>query len=178
MPGRMVQEHIQRGAYLLVIRLSRPARVRFGAKGLLRLEPGYYAYAGRASRSLAGRLKRYLGVAGSRDHPFKLRWHVDYLLAHRYASIAHILLTDKDPAGECSTARRVARLTGASPLPGRIGASDCTEGCPGHLIRLGPVLPDFGDSCLFMDNDITGQHRTNLVFPLESLVGVVGVACS
>ncbi len=149
MPGRMVQEHIQCGAYLLVVRLSRPALVKFGARGQYKLEPGYYAYAGRASRSLAGRLKRYLGIAGSRDHPFKLRWHVDYLLAHRYASLAHILLTDKDPAGECATARRVALLPGASTLPGRIGASDCTEGCPGHLIRLGQKLPDFGEPLLF-----------------------------
>ena len=49
MPGVMVQQLLHNrldkdtpdaGAYLLVIRLSRPARVRFGARGLLRLEQG------------------------------------------------------------------------------------------------------------------------------------------
>ena len=158
----MVQENLQRGAYLLVIKLSRTARVRFGARGLQRLEPGFYAYAGRASRSLPGRLRRYLGISGGKrledtvttaeGHTFCLRWHVDYLLAHRYASIIDIRLADENPDGECTAARKAARLPGASTLPGRIGASDCTEGCPGHLVRLGHNLPQFGVSCLFMDN--------------------------
>ncbi len=150
MPDVNVQEDIQRGAYLLVIRLSRTALVRFGAKGLHRLEPGYYAYAGRASRSLPGRLNRYLAIAGGTDRSFKLRWHVDYLLAHRYASITSIWLADTNPDGECAVARRAANLVGSTTLPGRIGASDCKEGCPGHLVRLGRDLAGFGESCLFM----------------------------
>ncbi len=154
MPGRMVQEDIQRGAYLLVIRLSRTTLVRFGARGLHRLEPGYYAYAGRASRSLPGRLNRYLAIAGGKRTGYRLRWHVDYLLAHRYASITSIWLADTDPDGECAAARRAASLPGATTLPGRIGASDCKEGCPGHLVRLGRDISGFGESCLFMANTL------------------------
>ena len=141
-----------RGAYLLLIRLSRPARVRFGARGMQRLDAGCYAYAGRASRALPGRLRRYSVIAGGGAHGYRLRWHVDYLLAHRFASIAAILLADHDPDGECAAARRAAALPGAFPLPGRIGASDCREGCPGHLIRLGEALPEFGKRIEIMDN--------------------------
>jgi Uri superfamily endonuclease len=147
----MVQEQLQRGAYLLVIELRRPARIRFGARGLFRLEKGYYAYAGRAARSLPGRLRRYLAIAGGKDHRFTLRWHADHLLAHRHASISRILLADENPDGECAAARRAARLPGASTLPGRIGASDCREGCPGHLVRLGRDLPEFGSSWPVID---------------------------
>ena len=150
----MEQEIPQRGAYILVVRLSRPAHIRFGAKGLVRLKPGLYAYAGRASRTLPGRLNRYLAIARSRNHPFHLRWHIDFLLVHRYASIARILLADPDPAGECKAVRYLAALPVASPLPGRIGASDCREGCPGHLVRLGDTLPHLNVRCLFMDNDL------------------------
>jgi Uri superfamily endonuclease len=149
MPDVMVQEDIQRGAYLLVIRLSRTALVRFGARGLHRLEPGYYAYAGRASRSLPGRLNRYLAIAGGKRTGYRLRWHVDYLLAHCYASISSIWLADTNPDGECAAARRAANLPGATTLPGRIGASDCKEGCPGHLVRLNHEPVEFGPTCLF-----------------------------
>jgi len=148
----MVQDKIEAGAYLLVIGLSRTARVRFGARGLVRLEPGHYAYAGRASRGLQARLDRYLAITGGRNHPFRLRWHVDYLLNHRHASLTEIRLVSPDPDQECRGARMTARFPGAGFVPGRIGASDCRQGCPSHLVRLGEILPGFGRTLLFMDN--------------------------
>jgi Uri superfamily endonuclease len=147
-----VQDKIEGGAYLLVIRLSRTARVRFGALGAVRLERGHYAYAGRASRGLKARLDRYLAIAGTKTHRFRLRWHIDYLLAHRSASITDLRLVSDEPELECLGARMTARFPGAGFVPGRIGASDCRHGCPSHLVRLGEILPGFGRTIRFMDN--------------------------
>jgi Uri superfamily endonuclease len=116
------------GVYQLWIKLCRPVSVRVGCLGVIHFAGGTYIYTGRASRGLRARVQRHVRGA------VRLHWHVDYLLAEHAARIEQVVLASEDPDDEC----RVNRVTGASwaAVP-RFGASDCRNGCPGHLWRVG-----------------------------------------
>nr|WP_281250602.1 GIY-YIG nuclease family protein [Thioalkalivibrio denitrificans] len=97
-----------------------------GRLGTFELSAGYYTYTGSARRGMAARLKRHL----SRDK--RLRWHIDYLLAHPRVTVVDVALFDE---AECVVNRRVP---GEVIVPG-FGASDCRAGCGAHLLKVGSV---------------------------------------
>lgn len=117
------------GAYRLTIRLARPARVAAGRLGRVSLPAGTYYYCGSARRGLPARVARHL----RRRKP--KRWHVDYLLAHPAARVVGVRAWGD--RGECDLAA-AAIGRGGRAVVRRFGSSDCTAGCPAHLIYMGP----------------------------------------
>ena len=117
----------RRVSYQLVIELARPARVRVGALGTFALPAGRYLYTGSARRALEARIARHLASPGAK----RLRWHVDWLLAH---PAARVVAVRRSALAECALVRRTG---GAVVVPG-FGASDCRAGCGSHLRYLGP----------------------------------------
>lgn len=113
--------------YQLWIELRRPLKVCVGALGEIHFARGTYIYTGRASRGLRARVARH--VRGAK----RLQWHVDYLLAERYARVERVVLASADPEDECRVNCRA--VSGWVAVPG-FGASDCRSGCPGHLWRV------------------------------------------
>ena len=116
------------GVYQLWIGLRRPVKVRVGALGVIHFTEGTYIYTGRAARGLRARVLRH--VRGAE----RLYWHIDYLLAQRGARIERVILASTNPDDECRVNCSVAN--GWVAVPG-FGASDCRNGCPGHLWAAG-----------------------------------------
>ena len=121
------------GAYALVLRLRRAARLRVGRLGDLRFAPGWYVYVGSARGGLRARVARHLRGGAKRRH-----WHVDHLREH--ALPVAVALWPGPTADECVLARAVAGAA-AGRVEG-FGSSDCS--CASHLYhfrhRPGPVL--------------------------------------
>ena len=117
------------GVYQLWIELRRPVNVRVGALGVIHFAEGTCIYTGRAARGLRARVLRH--VRGAE----RLHWHIDYLLAQRGARIERVTLASTDPDDECRVNRSAAD-DGRVAVPG-FGASDCRNGCPGHLWWVG-----------------------------------------
>ena len=113
--------------YQLWIKLRRPMKVGVGALGVIHFAKGMYIYTGRAARGLRARVLRHTRGA-VRQH-----WHIDYLLAQRNARIEGVILAPADPDDECRVNCEAAN--GGVAVPG-FGASDCHNGCPGHLWRV------------------------------------------
>jgi len=114
------------GTYTLLVEVSEPATVEFGAQGAYDLDAGWYAYTGSAfGAGGLQRVDRHLEVAaGERD---ARHWHVDYLLGHPESRVDAVYVTEDEDV-ECETASTLAAA--AVSVPG-LGASDC--GCGTHL---------------------------------------------
>ncbi len=121
-----------KGIYHLVIKVTRPQRIKIGALGYLAFAEGYYGYTGSAKAGFAGRVGRHLRKAK------KTRWHIDYLLAH--ASVIEVWLKSGRVA-ECVAHRWLGRSGAAREAVARFGSSDCC--CASHLWRYArrPVAP-------------------------------------
>jgi len=113
------------GTYTLVVRLSAPATVTFGAAGEVDLAAGWYAYTGSAQGAGGfARVDRHHEVAaGERE---VRHWHVDYLLGHPDTRIETVVRSPGADA-ECAVARAVDGERVAA-----LGASDCD--CDTHLV--------------------------------------------
>jgi Uri superfamily endonuclease len=117
------------GSYLLVLVVP-PCTPVVGSLGAVPLPGGVYVYAGSAlgPGGIAARVGRHRRT--EKAH----RWHIDYLTA--VASVIMTVAVLGDHRLECSWARSLLALPGASvPVPG-FGASDCRAGCRAHLVRL------------------------------------------
>ena len=115
------------GVYQLWIELRRPVKVCVGALGVLHFAKGMYIYTGRAARGLRARVLRHTRGA------VRLHWHIDYLLVQRNARVERVILASTNPDDECRV--NCAAADGWVAVPG-FGASDCRNGCPGHLWRV------------------------------------------
>ena len=120
------------GAYVLLLTADAPVVLNMPRFGKLTLAAGQYAYVGSAHGpgGLRARVGRHLRV----EKP--LHWHIDYLTAA--VPVVHVVtLAVTDGARlECTWAKRLLALNGASaPAPG-FGSSDCRNRCPAHLVRL------------------------------------------
>jgi Uri superfamily endonuclease len=115
------------GTYTLLVELTDPATVEFGARGDYDLAAGWYAYSGSAfGAGGLGRVDRHRELArGERD---ARHWHVDYLLGHEASSVETVYVTENQDV-ECETARALAA---AGEGLGGLGASDCD--CETHLV--------------------------------------------
>lgn len=116
-------------SYQLLIRVKETLHLQVGALGSHTFAEGWYLYTGSARRNLAARVQRHL-----RRHK-KLRWHIDYLLAHPRVEVVDVF----------TSARPECDWNQASPgevaMPG-FGASDCREGCGTHLRRISPAAAE------------------------------------
>jgi Uri superfamily endonuclease len=126
------------GSYVLVLHLTRDARLRVGRLGVFTFESGFYCYCGSAMGpgGLEARLARHLR---QRKKP---HWHIDHLLPH--AAVVEIWSAPSPERLECLCAQALLTLQGAgAPVPG-FGSSDCP--CRTHLVHF-PSLPPFDDFC-------------------------------
>jgi Uri superfamily endonuclease len=112
------------GTYTLLVELSAPRTVTFGAAGERDLDEGWYAYTGTAfGPGGLARADRHARVAAG-EHDAR-HWHVDHLLGAPETSLV--------AAWETPDADRECAVTDAVPaerVPG-VGATDCD--CPAHL---------------------------------------------
>lgn len=119
-----------RGAYLLLITLTRPAVLKSRPLRQRTLAPGRYLYAGSANGpgGIGARVRRHM-KRGKRRH-----WHVDDLTA-----VAEDLRPLVFPDGnECDLVQSlVAGGTFSVAIPG-FGSSDCRR-CDGHLLSMPPA---------------------------------------
>ncbi len=118
---RLEREAVDRGSYLLILKLNRDRKIEVGALGALRFPKGFHIYVGSAMNSLSSRINRH------RRKEKKLRWHIDYL--RREADGFTALPIRSSVRQECELARAAAEVL--QPGPARFGSSDC--GCPTHL---------------------------------------------
>lgn len=110
--------------YQLIIRVARRVTVAVGRLGTFTFPRGRYIYTGSARRNFEARIARHLRADKA------LRWHIDYLLAAPGVSVVEVLRSSTD---ECPLNQSV---DGIVVVPG-FGASDCRQGCGGHLKRTG-----------------------------------------
>ena len=107
-------------SYQLTIELSKASRITIGKFGTFEFVAGQYVYTGSARRNLEARIARHLRREKT------LRWHIDYLLASRYAAVTQVIRSSEP---ECTLNQAV---DGTIAVAG-FGASDCTRGCGSHL---------------------------------------------
>jgi sugar fermentation stimulation protein A len=113
------------GVYLFALELERQRTLNVGSLGDVRLDKGWYVYAGSARGGLSRRLARH----GRRIRRKAIRWHIDFLRTEARAVRAFPIHTRHDL--ECRLAQDVAAIS-AEMVP-RFGCSDCS--CPSHLFR-------------------------------------------
>jgi Uri superfamily endonuclease len=127
-----------KGTYILILHLSKSAKLTIGKLGVFDLPAGYYAYVGSAfgAGGLRGRLKHHLSPVR------KPYWHIDYL---RQSAIIHeVWYVFSATRYEHEWADALRLVPGAVvPVP-RFGASDCR--CMTHLIYF-EDKPDFASFC-------------------------------
>lgn len=105
---------VDRGAYLLVLRLPRGRVLDVGSLGRTSFLPGYYVYAGSAMRNLAARMARHTRLRKTK------RWHIDFL---RAAATECLALPIRTPHRiEVPLAEALGALF--EPGPAGFGASD------------------------------------------------------
>ncbi len=106
--------------YQLFIELSESLRLTIGKLGVFDFPAGLYVYTGSAKTNMDARIQRHL------TKNKKLKWHIDYLLNARSASVTKVArfvdtecLVNQKSAGVC--------------LVAKFAASDCQAGCISHL---------------------------------------------
>ncbi len=134
-----------KGTYILILHLSKPAKLTIGKFGVFDFPAGFYAYVGSAfgSGGLRGRLKHHLSPVT------KPHWHIDYL--RQAGTICEVWYIISETRHEHQWADALRSMPGASIPAPRFGASDCK--CAAHLIRFPekPELEPFCDEVGFSD---------------------------
>lgn len=117
---------MDKGSYLLGMRLDEDVLLAIGRLGRFAFPAGYYVYAGsaRGPGGLSARLARH------RRREKRFHWHVDYLLA--CAHLVEVWTAVSTQRLECVWAKAIMEMAGARVIVPRFGASDCR--CPTHLI--------------------------------------------
>lgn len=115
-----VADSMKEITYQLFIRLTDSQQLQIGKLGLFDFPAGCYVYTGSARVNIDARISRHL------RSDKKLRWHIDYLLASRYATVTKVVRSVKT---ECIVNQRIHGLIVAHGF----GASDCRHGCGSHL---------------------------------------------
>ena len=122
-----------KGTYTLIIFLSKEINIKVGQLGVKKFPKGYYTYTGSAlgtrASSLRRRISRHLRKAGK-----KMRWHIDFLLAHRDTTVTVVVAAQTDRKMECELNCYIKKEGAARiPVPS-FGSSDCKRNCGGHLL--------------------------------------------
>ncbi len=137
------------GIYTLIVFLSNETRLKVGKLGIQRFPAGYYTYTGSAlgmgPSSLRQRVARHLKKRKSKF------WHIDFLLAHKNASVTAAVAAQVYREAECNINRSLKkRLKAKIPVVG-FGASDCRQNCESHLLYFGAQNIKSHVSTLFVD---------------------------
>lgn len=116
------------GTYCLLLQVDTELSLEIGRIGRYEIQPGIYVYLGsaRGPGGLRTRLNRHVREGG------KTHWHIDHL--RKNARLLGVFWTLDPKIHECDWRQDVNGMSGASiPVPG-FGASDCSAGCPAHLV--------------------------------------------
>lgn len=109
--------------YQLTIKVPTELRITIGRLGKFSFPAGDYVYTGSAKTNIDARIERHLRKEKT------LRWHIDYLLAHRQVQITKVT---RHASPECTVNKQVSGIV----VVKKFGASDCKSGCGSHLKRL------------------------------------------
>jgi sugar fermentation stimulation protein A len=124
----------EKGVYTILVSVGSSAFIDVGRLGRFEFS-GLYAYTGsaqgRGSSSLRGRVSRHLGLRSKK----RVRWHIDYLLAHSHTQVEGVALSATIvKSKECQVSRNIFSLAESLPPVTGFGSSDCS--CKSHLARL------------------------------------------
>jgi len=114
-----------KGIYCLIITVRKDSKIEIGALGAKYFVKGSYVYVGSAQNNIEKRAARH----SSKNK--RMRWHIDYLLAHPEVTLEKVLYKNAGKHQECTTARLLSEC--GEPVK-HFGASDCN--CNSHLFRL------------------------------------------
>ncbi len=122
------------GSYLLVFHLARSELIRIGKLGEFWFSGGYYFYSGSAfgPGGLQSRIQRHLRMLKPK------KWHVDWLRPR--VVIRGVWITQHPLSLECAWVGELQKLGMLGLVPG-FGSSDCTSGCPAHLLYHKQSIP-------------------------------------
>jgi Uri superfamily endonuclease len=119
------------GTYALVLRIAQDLILTVGKLGTANLPSGLYVYLGSAMGSGGVRARVARHFRDSR----RIHWHIDTLT--KVCSAEGVFWVIDSARLECAWAQSLLRLPGSGvPIPG-FGSSDCSLGCPAHLVRIG-----------------------------------------
>lgn len=125
------------GTYVLLIEVGAPRSIEVGRLGVLRGQPGTYAYVGSAfgPGGVRARVRRHQRRT---DSP---HWHIDYLRA--VGKLRRVWYTYDSVRRECTWAAVLRAVPEAEVPLDRFGASDCR--CSTHLLYFArlPALDAF-----------------------------------
>ena len=116
-----------KGIYILIIKLSKDAKIKIGKLGIINFSKGTYAYIGSAQNNLEKRINRHLKPGDKK----KMHWHIDYFLKDKNAKIVKVLYKKATKVDECKTARRFKEKFKQIE---NFGCSDCK--CNSHLFKI------------------------------------------
>ena len=118
-----------KGAYILLLRLSKPVELALPRLAQTSCLPGWFAYAGSANGpgGIRARVRRHF-----RPHK-KLHWHIDRL-TEEAAEIAALPVVGGD---ECQLIGRLHDCPGFHVAAKGFGSSDCRT-CDSHLLAIAP----------------------------------------
>ena len=116
------------GCYQLMIQISSAIELQIGSLGLVHFEAGKYVYTGSAMKNLAKRIARH------ESSEKKLRWHIDYLLAHDRVELIGVRRHFSTQREECLYNTKLINKGASVPVRG-FGSSDCRK-CDAHLLRI------------------------------------------
>lgn len=119
---------INKGVYLLIIKVCCSFREQVGALGNFLFTPGYYIYVGSALGP-GGLLKR---ICRHLKKEKKLKWHIDYLTVNQNVKIVGIFLLRTNMRKECWLSDIVSKY--GKPYIKKFGATDCK--CYSHLYKI------------------------------------------
>ncbi|MFQ5444282.1 MAG: DUF123 domain-containing protein [Nitrospinales bacterium] len=118
------------GAYALILWINKNIKINTGIHGQVIVPSGWYIYAGRASRGLGKRLERH------NKRRKNVHWHIDHLTTRRPVAIQDLLIIPENPQWECEIIRGCLQYPSTQVPIIRFGNSDCSQGCPSHLIKM------------------------------------------
>ncbi|MBM3253613.1 MAG: GIY-YIG nuclease family protein [Candidatus Omnitrophica bacterium] len=124
------EEALDRGSYLLILRLKQKRYINVGSLGKIFFKEGFYIYVGSAMANLTQRIDRHKRI--NKPH----HWHIDELTT--IAEFYRVFLTRSSSRLECNIAMALAKIANWS-IRG-FGSSDCN--CETHLfgIKKSPLL--------------------------------------
>ena len=118
------RKSLDKGSYLLILKLRRSKRISVGRLGKLYFKKGFYIYVGSAMAHLSKRMERHCRLK-KRPH-----WHIDYL--RKVAQFHSIFPISSSSKLECKIAKALSRRLGWK-VSG-FGSSDCR--CESHLFGM------------------------------------------
>jgi Uri superfamily endonuclease len=123
-----------RGTYCLIISLPGVTRIKIGALGVCKFDPGIYVYVGSALSGIEKRVGRHKSASK------KKRWHIDFLLA-KAEIVGVIAIPSSEKSVECATAKLLLGCEDATIAVKGFGSSDCR--CDSHLVYFGDSDPEW-----------------------------------